>query len=182
MLEWTGFGKMQPAKAAFMIVAASALTVMAISCGGSGAPPTMAPTPAPAPVPVPAPQVAFAGTWSGTGVDSQGATTVAWSLTQTGTTVSGTVATQAVNPDDGSCNSCHRNKSGSVSGAISGSTLTLTMFFAAGGDGDRTPACSATLTGNLTIVADRMLSGEYSGADTCEGPFANGTLAMARQP
>ena len=54
---------------------------------------------------------------------------------QTGTAVSGTVATQAVNPNDGSCNSCHRNKNGSVSGAISGSTLTLTMFFAAGGDG-----------------------------------------------
>jgi hypothetical protein len=174
---------MQPAKAALIIVTASALTVLAISCGGAATAPTMAPTPAPTPAPAPAPSPqAFAGTWRGTGVDSQGATTVAWSLTQTGTTISGTVATQAVNPEDGSCNSCHRNKSGSVSGAISGSTLTLTMVFAAGGDGDPTPACSATLTGSATIVADRMLNGAYSGADTCEGQFTNGTLAMARQP
>ena len=106
---------------------------------------------------------------------------MAWSLTQTGETVSGTVSTQAVNPNDGSCNSCHRNKSGTVTGTIAGSRLTLQMFFAAGVDGDPTPACSATLTGSATLAADRTVSGEYSGADTCEGPFTNGTLAMARR-
>ena len=123
----------------------------------------------------------FAGTWTGTGADSQGATTVTWSLTQTDAAVSGTVATRAVNPSDGSCNSCHRNKSGSVSGTIAGSTLTLTMFFAAGVDGDPTPACSAALTGTASSVADGTLTGDYTGADTCEGPFTNGKLAMARQ-
>ena len=70
-----------------------------------------------------------------------------WSLTQTGTNVSGTVATQAVNPTDGSCNSCHRNKTGTFSGTIAGTALTITMFFAAGAAGDPTPACQATLTG-----------------------------------
>jgi hypothetical protein len=167
---------MKLTKAALVIVATAALTVPAMSCAGSAAPPTVGPTPVQ--TPAPSPQVGFAGTWNGTGADSQGATTVAWSLTQTGATVSGTVKTQAVNPNDGSCNSCHRNKSGSVSGAISGSTLTLTMFFAAGGEGDPTPACSATLKGSATSVADGILTGEYSGADTCEGPFTNGTLAM----
>src|SRR5436309_3047635 len=109
-------------KATLMVVAASALMVFAISCAGSPTVPASQPipTPAPAPPPPPAPQIGFAGTWTGTGADSQGATTVAWSLTQTGSTVSGTVTTQAVNPDDGSCNSCHRNKRGSVSGTISG--------------------------------------------------------------
>jgi len=134
------------------------------------------------PTAAPSPPADFSGTWTGTAADSQGAITVVWSLTQSGATVSGTVATHAVTPNDGSCNSCHRNKSGSLSGAISGSTLTVSMFFAAGVDGDPTPACSATLTGSTTVVADRSLSGEYSGADTCEGAFMNGTLAMARQP
>ena len=133
------------------------------------------------PTAAPSPPADFSGTWTGTAADSQGAITVVWSLTQSGATVSGTVATHAVTPNDGSCNSCHRNKSGSVSGTISGSTLTLTMFFAAGGEGDPTPACSATLKGSATTVADGILTGEYSGADTCEGPFTNGTLAMAHQ-
>jgi hypothetical protein len=93
-----------------------------------------------------------------------------------------TVKTEAVNPDDGSCNSCHRNKSGSVTGTIAGDTLTLTMFFAAGVHGDPTPACSATLSGSATMLAEGRVSGRYTGADTCEGPFTNGTLAMRHQP
>ena len=103
-----------------------------------------------------------------------------FSLNQEGAAVSGTVMTQAVDPNDGSCNSCHRNKRGSVTGTIAGSTLTLRMFFAAGADGDPTPACSATLTGSATAIADGRLTGVYSGEDTCEGPFTNGTFAMAR--
>ena len=125
---------------------------------------------------------AFEGTWDGTASDSQGATTVAWSLTRSGATVSGTVTTQAINPEDGSCNSCHRNKRGSVTGTIAGSTLTLTMFFAAGVDGDPTPACSATVTGSATMLTERTINGQYSGADTCEGPFTSGSFVMARHP
>jgi len=157
--------------------------LLTLACGGGRAPaPSMtAPTPPPA-VPPPAPNAALAGSWLGRATDSQGDTDVSWSLTQTGDTVTGTVTTQAVNRDDGSCNSCHRNKSGSVSGVMSGTTLTLTMFFAAGVDGDPTPACSATVTGTATVADERTLRGVYSGADTCEGAFANGSLAMARQP
>ena len=158
-------------RSAWLIVSTTALTVLAISCAGSPAAPA-APSSQP---------IAFAGTWNGAGVDSQGATTVTWSLTQTGASVSGTVATQAVDPNDGSCNSCHRNKSGAVSGTISGTKLTLTMFFAAGGSDDPTPACSATVTGTASSTGEGALAGEYSGADTCEGPFTNGTLTMTRQ-
>jgi hypothetical protein len=32
------------------------------------------------------------------------------------------------------------------------------------------------------MVAERRLSGQNTGADTCEGPFTNGAFAMARQP
>ena len=105
-----------------------------------------------------------------------------WALTQNGTSVAGTVTTRAVCRIDGSCNSCHRNKSGTMSGTIAGSTLTLRMFFAAGADGDPTPECSATLTGTASSVAEDRLTGAYTGAATCEGPFMNGTLAMGRRP
>ena len=159
-------------KLALLVVPVMAIMVLAISCAGSPATPT---SPSSQPI-------GFAGTWNGTGVDSQGATTVIWSLTETGAAVSGTVTTQAVDPNDGSCNSCHRNKSGTVSGTISGTKLTLTMFFAAGVSGDPTPACSATVTGTASSTGGGTLAGEYSGVDTCEGPFTNGTLAMARRP
>ena len=115
-------------------------------------------------------------------MDSQGATIVTWALTQTGTNVSGTVKTQAVDPTDVSCNSCHRNKTGAFSGTIAGTTLALTMFFAAGGTGDPTPECTPTLTGTASSIAKDTLTASYSGADSCEGPFLNGTLSMARHP
>ena len=151
---------------------ASALVAVSVSCGGSPAAPTAQSV-------VSSPQTStLTGTWSGTGVDSQGATSVAWTLTQNGNTVSGTVRTQAVDPNDGSCNSCHRNKSGTVNGTISGATVSLQMFFAAGADGDPTPICSQTLDGSASRADDTKIVGTYSGADTCEGQLANGTVTM----
>jgi hypothetical protein len=159
-------------KRALLIVPVTLLPVLAISCG----------TPPAAPSGAPSQAVSLAGTWNGTATDSQGATTVSWALTQTGTSVAGPVQTQAVNPADGSCNSCHRNKTGTFSGTISGTTLTLKMFFAAGAAGDPTPACTATLTGAASSMAQDNLTAAYTGADSCEGAFLNGTLAMARRP
>jgi hypothetical protein len=115
------------------------------------------------------------------GMDSQGATRVTWTLTQSGDSVAGTVKTQAVDPADGSCGSCHRNKSGTFTGTLSGGTVRLTMFFAAGVDGDPTPACTATLSGSTSAIAADQLSAIYSGSDSCEGAFDNGSLTMARQ-
>jgi hypothetical protein len=157
---------------AFLVVAVALIPVLTSSCGASPA----------APSPPPSQAVTLAGNWAGTAVDSQGGTIVSWELTQAGANVAGTVKTQAVNPADGSCNSCHRNKAGTFSGTIAGTTLTLSMFFAAGGTGDPTPACTATLTGAASSVAHDKLTAAYTGADSCEGPFLNGTLAMARRP
>ena len=175
------FGRSVPS-----IVAIVASLAWTASCGDSRVPPvTTAPSPqlpTPTPTPGPSPQTGFGGAWSGTSDDSQGKVNIAWSLTESGGTVSGSVTTQAVDPNDGSCNSCHRNKSGAVSGTTSGSTLSLTMFFAAGANGDPTPACSATLTASASMLAEGQLKGSYTGSDTCEGPFSNGTLAMTRRP
>ena len=144
------------------------LTAVVYACGGmpSGTAPTQV--------------LNVSGGWSGTSTDSQGVTVVEWTLVQNGTTVTGTVRTNAPDPTDGSCNSCHRNKSGTVSGTVSGSMLGMTMTFAAGVDGDPTPICSATMTGTATLNASAELGGAYTGSDTCEGAFLNGSLTMTR--
>jgi hypothetical protein len=157
------------------LIGVIAAAIAATRCGASPMP--AAPSSSPPVVPAAASQD-LSGMWSGSANDSQGATSVSWVLMQSGANVSGTVRTSAVNPDDGSCSSCHRNKSGTVTGTLSGSSLTLTMFFAAGGDGDPTPACSATLTVSSTSVSTTQVASTYSGSDTCEGAFANGTMTM----
>jgi hypothetical protein len=157
--------------AVFRSVSAAALAAAAISCGGSPGMPSQ-----------PSQPLSLTGSWMGTGTDSGGATVVTWTLTQSGANVSGTVATQAVNPNDGSCNSCHRNKTGTVSGTLSGTTLNLEMFFAAGVNGDPTPACSASLSGTASSVTRSSLTAGYSGSDTCEGPLTSGTLVLAHSP
>jgi len=187
-------------KSALSSIMAAALAVVGISCGSSGSgPPDAALPPGGSPAaasqpggsPAASPQaVSLAGTWSGTGVDSNantgpnGATTVTWTLAQTDANVSGTVTTQSVDPPNTTCTSCHRNKTGTLAGTIAGTTLTLTMSFPAGNPAgnpaDVTPICSATLTGTVSAITQSSLTASYSGADTCEGALLNGTLVMAR--
>lgn len=158
-------------KTAFLAVVSTYLATLALSLGTSSAQ---------------APVVNLTGTWNGTGTDywvrsaASDGMTVTWVLTQTGSTVSGTVRTGALNPSDGSCSSCHRAKSGTVSGTVSGTALTLTMEFP-GNNGEVTSACTANFTGAATI-ADTAFTTSYSGVDSCEGAFQSGTLAMAREP
>jgi hypothetical protein len=151
------------------------LAVFTLSCGASSERMSSAPST------VPGPASTLTGSWTGTANDSQGSTTVTWTLTQTGSDATGTVKTNAVNPDDGSCNSCHRNKSGTFIGTVTGSAMTLKMAFAAGIDGDPTPACTATMTGTASADGTDKWMVTYSGSDSCEGQFLNGTLTMARR-
>ena len=160
-------------KARCLLVVA-AVTFVAGACGSPTSP--SAPSPAPPPAPL-----SVAGAWNGTSVDSQGTTVVDWTITQIGTAVSGTVTTRAPDPTDGSCNACHRNKSGTFTGTLSGTTLTMNLQFAAGVDGDPTPICSATMAGSASSDATGALAGSYTGSDSCEGAFLNGTLAMTRK-
>ncbi len=146
-------------------VAIAAVTLVVVACGS----PTM-----------PSKPLSVAGVWSGTSVDSQGTTVVTWTLSQNGTQVSGTVQTRAPDPDDGSCNACHRNKSGTFAGAIAGDVLAMNLQFSAGVAGDPTPICSATMVGSAASLAGQ-LSGAYTGSDSCEGAFLNGTLTMTRK-
>ena len=167
-------------KSVLPIIMVTALAVLGISCGGgdgSSASPSSGST---AP-----PQV----TWIGTGEDSNetnvnnstpiATTIVTWTLTQTGASVSGTVTTLSTDSPNTTCNSCHRTKTGTLSGTIDGTTLTWTASFPGG---DLTPICTATLTGTVSGITETSLSGVYTGEDFCEGQFLNGTLTLARQP
>jgi hypothetical protein len=46
---------------------------------------------------------------------------------------------------------------------------------------DPTPSCAATLTGTVSDIAANSVSGPYSGQDSCEGQYSDGSLTMARQ-
>ena len=132
-------------------------------------------------LPVAPTSLQLSGTWDGTGSDAQGAEVISWVMTQTGNTVRGTVSTRAVDPADGSCASCHKNKTGTFTGTIVGSSLTLTMFFPTGGDVP-TPICSVTMVATADGVTDARITSTYTGADTCEGPFTDGTFTMDHRP
>lgn len=183
-------------KPVLTIIIATALAASVISCGsgdGSTASSSSGSAPPPSGSPVaPAQPVGVTGTWIGTGVDSNaktglsgttivpGTTIVTWTLTQTDASVSGTVTTQSTDPP-GTCNSCHRSRTGTLSGTIAGTTLTWTLSFPADAAHDPTPICTATLTGTVSI-AEKSLGGPYTGDDLCEEQFLNGTLTLARQP
>jgi hypothetical protein len=168
---------MKPVPNVFAAVALAALTA---SCGGSGMPgPKSTSNGASGPPP----------TFEGTGVDTNpntgssggmGTTVISFTMMQSGANVSGTVTTRSTDAP-GTCASCHRSRTGTLTGTISGGTLTWTAAFPADAANDPTPACSATLSGTIPDIAADSVSGTYSGADTCEGQYTNGSLTMARQ-
>ncbi len=161
-----------------------ALAAWLAACGSMSSALTTAPSPAaPGPVPpvtAPAPiGVGLSGTWTGTGSDSFSPELVTWVITQSGTALSGTAEINAVDPADGTCGSCHKVKKGTLTGTLSGSSVTVSMKFPAGGDVPA-PICDADLSAVGTI-ADRHITATYTGTDTCEGTYSNGVIELARQ-
>ena len=122
----------------------------------------------------------ISGSWTGAGSDNQGAETFTLVLTQTDSALNGTVATTAADPADGSCASCHKNKVGVVSGTISRGALTVTMTFPTGGNVP-TPICSVTMNASAASVTPQKIVANYSGGDSCEGPFVNGAFTIMKQ-
>jgi hypothetical protein len=134
--------------------------------------------PVPAPTPTPS-TVNITGTWKGTGTDPQGAEMFEWSVIQTGDRVSGSAVMDSANRNDGSCGSCHKQKTGTLAGTMSGGVLMLTLDFPAGG-ADITPLCGLTMNATTTDVAAGRIAAAYTGTTTCEGAIVGGTLAVTR--
>lgn len=125
--------------------------------------------------------LSLAGTWSGPGANMLGRHTISMTVAQSGSALSGTVQTRAADPLDGTCSSCHMNKLGTVTGTITGSTVSLDMVFPSGNQAEPTPLCSATMSVTASGVTATQIGGAYTGSDTCEGPWIDATLTMTRQ-
>jgi hypothetical protein len=158
-------------KLAVSLLAAACVTP-ALACGSSPA----APQPPP-PVVSSTTPLNLSGPWSGTGSDIKGGERLSWTLTQTGSQISGPVQMTPM-ADDGSCASCHKLKKGSVAGTIAGNRLMLQLTFPSGGD-DATPLCSFRMDAEATDVTSTAIAARYSVDDTCEGLFS-GTFLLAR--
>jgi hypothetical protein len=165
----------------WLAIAAITIAGWTIACSGGTTPAPTTPTSPTAPAPPPTGGTTnVAGAWSGTGSDPQGSEKMSWMLSQSGDAISGTADLAPLNAADGSCASCHKFKAGTVSGTISGSTISMRLVFPAGGDGVPTPMCTITFDATASTPARDRIDATYAGDDTCEGPFTGGTFTMAR--
>ena len=156
---------------------AAALLVLLAGCGSPAPPAPNAPTVIATPSPPPIGNLT--GTWTGAGTDPQGAETFQWTVTQAGDRISGSVVMDSADRTDGSCGSCHKQKTGTLAGTLSGGALTLTLDFPAGG-ADITPLCGITINATTMDVTAGRIAAAYTGTTTCEGPITDGTLAVMR--
>lgn len=136
-------------------------------CGGSsGSTGATSPTPTP---PAPA---SLTGTWSGPASDSTGPGAMAWQITQTGTSFSGTVTMT-----DTSTGLTGR---GSVSGTVSGSSIHFSITVPAGGFDSPFASCTASVTGDGQ-ASSSSITGTYSGSSSCNGTIGSGKLTLNKQ-
>lgn len=149
-------------------VAISALAALpAIDCNSSPAAPV-------------APALNLSGMWSGDGSDTQGRVNLTLTLAQSGTKLTGTAVTRAADAADGSCASCHKNKAGTLTGEVLGSSILMKILFPTGGDVP-TPICSVTINATSSQINGATIPMTYSGEDSCEGPFADGAVMISRR-
>ena len=161
-----------------LVAVAAAALAWTIACSAN-APPSASPTTPSAPA-APDASTTLAGAWAGTGSDPQGPEKMTWSIAQTGSDITGTADLSALNAADGSCASCHKAKSGTITGTVSGSAIALRLVFPAGGDGVPTPECTITFVANGSMASHDRIEATYTGTDTCEGPITGGTFTMTR--
>jgi hypothetical protein len=112
------------------------------------------------------------------GSDSFSPELVTLVISQSGPAITGTAEINAVAPGDGTCGSCHKVKRGTLTGTVTGGTVTMSMKFPAGGDVPA-PICDAEFNATAALL-DRRITGTYSGSDTCEGTYSNGLIDVAR--
>jgi hypothetical protein len=156
---------------------AAALFLPLAACGSS---PTAPVVNAPVVTTPAAPSAAnLTGTWTGTGIDAQGAETFKWTVTQEGDRLTGSAVLDSANPNDGSCGSCHKQKHGTLAGTLSNGALALTLDFPEGGS-DITPLCGITMHATASDIAAGRITASYTGTTTCEGSITDGTFTVTR--
>jgi hypothetical protein len=126
----------------------------------------------------------LAGTWSGSSRDTTGQETMGWTITQNGTSLSGTMSLS----DAG--RSMMGN--GSMTGTVNGNTATFHMNVPAGGFAGMMSSCSMAVDGQATMSADgHTMTGTYTGnmagmmsggmmGQSCGGAMNNGQFTLTR--
>ena len=161
------------------IRASVATAALLTSLAGCGSPASAPSTPTGATPPPASSAANLTGTWTGTGTDAQGAETFRWNVTQTGDRLSGSAVLDSADRNDGSCGSCHKQKTGTLAGTLSNGALTLTLDFPEGGT-DITPLCGITMHVTTSDMAAGRIAATYTGTTTCEGAITDGTLIVKR--
>jgi hypothetical protein len=112
------------------------------------------------------------GTFSGSGSDSTGPGQMTWILTQTNTTVRGTVTAKTQLGTVAF--------KGTIYGTISNTTLNFAIVIPKGGISDL-PNCTSDILGSATGVTNTSIRGTYTGNCSCTGSFQNGKFTLAKQ-
>jgi hypothetical protein len=145
------------------------------ACGGS----TSAPA-APTPTPI-ATLTTLSGTWTGTSADTSGQENMAWTVTQNGNAMTGTM-----NISDGGRGMMGI---GSMQGTIAGSNVTFHMAVANGGFSGMMSSCSMLVDGQAQMSDDgHTMTGTYSGnmsgmmssMQSCGSAMNNGHFTLTR--
>ena len=114
----------------------------------------------------------FAGTWRGNVTVTNVTAVMTWTLSQTGTSVSGPVVialpTGVV------------LMNGTVGGTVSGSSLIYTITVPPGGVVTQ-PGCSGQISGASALTATTTMTGTYSVTSACNTGLTNGAFTLTRQ-
>lgn len=112
------------------------------------------------------------GTWSGAASDSSGPGSLILNLTQTGQAVSGPVRGLDV--------LSRATFNGTLSGTLAGATLAFTIRIPKGGV-VAFPNCGITIQASSQIVAGTLMTGSYTGTNSCTGPISNGQFILEKE-
>jgi hypothetical protein len=112
------------------------------------------------------------GSWRGTAEDNTGPGQLAFQITQSNTTVSGTVTMT----DTGT----KTTGRGTLTGTVSGATIQLSIAIPAGGFDAPYASCSTSVSGTAQVASPSM-TGTYSGTSSCFGNVTNGTFTLKKE-
>src|SRR5262245_36060233 len=154
----------KPARTLLALFALVSASACAGGGGGGSASPSQPTSPSAA-------EASLSGTWTGSAADSSGPGVLSWQVSQSGSSISGSV-TMA----DTRTGIIGR---GSLSGSLSGSSITFSISVPVGGFDNPFGSCSATISGTAQ-AGTGSITGTYTGSNSCSGDVGSGQFSMSR--
>ncbi len=156
------------------LVAATLLGALALTaCGGSTSSPA-----------APSSPTSVSGTWTGSSHDTTGQETMSWNVTQSGSSLSGTMGMS----DSGR----GMMGNGTMTGTVDGNTVTFHMNVPTGDFSGMMSSCSMAVDGQANMSSDgHTMTGTYTGSlsgmmsggmmgQSCGGAMSNGQFTLTR--